>query len=179
MYSLGSAVIFGSYEPPQENGFRTVSLCLFGWLCCAKASWRFENDDKQKFQDARDLASKLEVSHLAEREKDARIAAERRTVESERLLTAFLCHEIRNPLNGVAGSLDMIQSELSETDLSVRAGDAELLQWCRSGVMSCKHLGSILDNVLDQNKLEEGKLALDALPVDLNELCTSVTGMLM
>jgi signal transduction histidine kinase len=40
-------------------------------------------------------------------------------------------------------------------------------------------LGSILDNVLDQSKLEEGKLALDALPVDLNELCTSVRDMLL
>jgi signal transduction histidine kinase len=79
----------------------------------------------------------------------------------------------------VAGSLDMIQSEFSETDLCVSTRDPELLRWCQSGVKSCKHLGSILDNVLDQSKLEEGKLALDALPVDLNELCTSVRDMLL
>ena len=95
MYSFGSVVIFGDYDMPEENGFRTANVLIFGLVCCAKATLRFENDDKQKFQDARDLASKLEVSHLAEQEKDARIAAECRTVESERLLTAFLCHEIR------------------------------------------------------------------------------------
>jgi hypothetical protein len=36
----------------------------------------------------------------------------------------------------------------------------------------------MLDNVLDQSKLEQGKLVLDSKSVDLFALCTSVKDML-
>jgi CheY-like chemotaxis protein len=54
----------------------------------------------------------------------------------------------------------------------------ELELWCSSGIASSKHLSSILDNVLDQSKLEAGKLKLEQLPVNLNEVCHAVTNML-
>jgi hypothetical protein len=40
-------------------------------------------------------------------------------------------------------------------------------------------LCAILDNVLDHSNLEEGQLTLEALPIDLHELCLAVKGMLM
>ena len=57
-------------------------------------------------------------------------------------------------------------------------GNHELERWCRSGIDSSKHLSSILDNVLDQSKLEAGKLELEELPVNLCEVCHTVKDML-
>jgi signal transduction histidine kinase len=95
-------------------------------------------------------------------------------IDTERNMAAFLCHEIRNPLNGLTGSLDQIHQ-------SVLRGSAEpvkISDWCRCGLVSAKHLSDILDNVLDQSKLEQGKLVLDSKPVDLSRLCASVADML-
>ena len=176
-YTTGSALMFGEHEAVQDNVFRSLVLALFNFAACSTATKLFENADKQMFQDAVELASKLHFAQLAEHEKDGRVAAERRAVESERLLTAFLCHEIRNPLNGIAGSFDQIQIGITESSES--EPHAELQQWCESGILSCKHLCAILDNVLDHSNLEEGQLTLEALPIDLHELCLAVKGMLM
>jgi signal transduction histidine kinase len=101
----------------------------------------------------------------------------------------FSTIQIRNPLNGIAGSLEQVLTAHSSTttylrpllrqiQIGVQGLNPDLELWCSSGVASSKHLSSILDNVLDQSKLEAGKLKLEQLPVNLNEVCHAVTNML-
>jgi signal transduction histidine kinase len=85
----------------------------------------------------------------------------------------------------VAGSLEQICFELKQIfavtiAATATAGKAEgVIEWCNTAANSCSYVIEILDNVLDQSKLEQGKLVLDSKPVNLFVLCTSVMNMLL
>ena len=73
---------------------------------------------------------------------------------------ATVSHEIRTPLNNVSGMLDLL--ERSPVDAEQR----ELLRSARS---SSKLLRVLLNDLLDQSKIEAGKLELEEIPFDVQE----------
>ena len=73
---------------------------------------------------------------------------------------ATVSHEIRTPLNNVSGMLDLL--ERSPVDGEQR----ELLRSARS---SSKLLRVLLNDLLDQSKIEAGKLELEEIPFDVQE----------
>ncbi|WP_448213190.1 ATP-binding protein [Colwellia sp. MEBiC06753] len=88
--------------------------------------------------------------------------------ESERLKARFLAnmsHEIRTPLNGVTGLLKMIESE----PLS-----ANQQAWLKSANQSSKLLLTVVNDVLDFSKIEEGKMTIEHIVVDFNELLNTM-----
>jgi hypothetical protein len=54
------------------------------------------------------------------------------------------------------------------------AGSAAVTPWCEAALRSSKYVIDILDHVLDQSKLEQGKLILDSKVFNLKCLCESV-----
>jgi signal transduction histidine kinase len=70
---------------------------------------------------------------------------------------ATIIHEIRTPMAGVIGMSDLLQ----DTDLS-----PQQLDWVTAIKSSSQNLMLILNEVLDQSKLEVGKL--DIFPTDFN-----------
>jgi signal transduction histidine kinase/CheY-like chemotaxis protein len=74
---------------------------------------------------------------------------------------AFICHEIRNPLQVVAASSECLQKSSLSTDQ--RENVSILIQ-------SANIMATIVNDVLDLSRLEAGKLQIDHVAVDLNQL---------
>ena len=89
--------------------------------------------------------------------RDAAIAADR----AKSNFLATMSHEIRSPLNGVVGMLDL----LSETRL-----DEEQRHFVEVAGRSSDHLLSVINDILDFAKLEAGRLDLESVDFDLVDL---------
>jgi two-component system sensor histidine kinase RpfC len=83
---------------------------------------------------------------------------------------AHMSHEMRTPLNGVAGVADL----LTATPLNSEQHDLVNTLKNSSGI-----LRQLIDNVLDISKIESGKLVLEKVDFDLHELVNNAIGMFL
>eukprot|EP00429_Kryptoperidinium_foliaceum_P038724 CAMPEP_0176178038 /NCGR_PEP_ID=MMETSP0120_2-20121206/91226_1 /TAXON_ID=160619 /ORGANISM="Kryptoperidinium foliaceum, Strain CCMP 1326" /LENGTH=132 /DNA_ID=CAMNT_0017516185 /DNA_START=27 /DNA_END=421 /DNA_ORIENTATION=+ len=85
-------------------------------------------------------------------------------------MTAYFAHELRNPLSAMDSALNAMPDE----DLS--GPGKELL----SGMKICaSFMSSIMNNLLDVRKIEEGKLTLRQKPVNMEHLIKSLHRMFL
>lgn len=77
-----------------------------------------------------------------------------------------MSHDIRTPLNGIIGLLKIDVSHLDDQKL-IKENHEKML-------VSADHLLSLLNDVLQMGKLDNGKVALDHELIDLNELSQDV-----
>ena len=78
---------------------------------------------------------------------------------------ATVSHEVRTPLNGVVGMLDM----LKEMNLTKRQQECVDVAWSSS-----RTLIELINNILDFSKMEAGKLELEEIDFDLRKLMEEV-----
>jgi signal transduction histidine kinase len=166
-----STLLFRNYLAAPSIIIRVV-VVLFTAVGALIWSHSAETANRQHFKD---VMSVEDAEQENKQSSEARIKAEVRA-DAECNLMAFLCHEIRNPFNGITGSLEEISIGLGKLGSSPEC--EELNAWAKTALTSSKYLIDILDNVLDQSKLEQGKLVLDARPINLDTLCQSVERML-
>ena len=83
--------------------------------------------------------------------------AEKSKAELERHLTAALAHELRNPLGAIDSALAIMPSNIS----------AEARELVASMQLCTSFMQSIMSNLLDSRKLEEGKMTLLNNPFSL------------
>jgi len=96
--------------------------------------------------------------------------AEKAKVELERHLTASLAHELRNPLGAIDSALACMPS-----DDSLPSDAKDLI---KSMQLCTVFMSSIMNNLLDSRKLEEGKLTLLHNPFSLKSLLYAVHKMM-
>ncbi|MEJ6472796.1 ATP-binding protein [Pseudoalteromonas piscicida] len=78
---------------------------------------------------------------------------------------SMMSHELRTPMNGIIGSLDLMA--LSELDEDNR----ELLE---TASISANNLVSILNDILDLAKVEQGKMELESYPFSPSEMLNNI-----
>lgn len=108
--------------------------------------------------------------HTAELRKMQYIqATQEAKVETERNMTAYFAHELRNPLSAIDGALSAMPDDLPDSARSLVTG----MKLCS------RFMSSTMNNLLDVRKMEEGNMKLTNAPMSLRALLSGVHGMLL
>lgn len=81
---------------------------------------------------------------------------------------SHMSHEMRTPLNGIKGALDI----LKESETALEPKNRELLH---AAILSTNHLTSIINDVLDMSKISEGKMQLYKSWIAMDELMEQIS----
>lgn len=122
------------FTGPFATGGRTLLISLV-------------HDITERMLNERELAEAKEAAEVASRAKDE--------------FLANISHEVRTPLNGVMGMLELIHGTPLE---------AEQEEYVSTALESSKNLLQVLNDVLDFSKIEAGKFELHEEPFNLSDL---------
>ena len=131
------------------------------WGISANISQRIETE-----RELERLNEKLEkaLARSKEMEKVAMTAS-----MSKGQFLANMSHEIRTPLSAIIGLSElMYKTSLSEKQLDYN----------QKITSSAKALLGIINSILDYSKIEAGKMELERVPIDLNEILNNLASML-
>lgn len=93
-------------------------------------------------------------------------------LETSRVKAEFLAkvgHELRTPLNGIIGYAEIIQEE---TDSDTARADAERI------IVSARHLHHLLNDILDQSRLDAGRVTMKPEVLPVAGLVAEVQGLM-
>ena len=112
----------------------------------------------------------VSITDISEKKEIERKLMEARTIAEEAtkaksIFLANMSHEIRNPLNEIAGAIELIEGAKSEDE-------KEKLFYIAKN--SSEMLTNLIDDVLDLSKIEANKLSIQKKVVNLNQLLTEV-----
>jgi PAS domain S-box-containing protein len=94
--------------------------------------------------------------------------AKEKAEEAAKAKSRFLSnmsHELRTPLNGIIGASNLL---LQENYLENQKPQLDILKF------SSEHMMTLVSDILDYNKIEAGKLALEEAPVNIKELAGNI-----
>lgn len=102
------------------------------------------------------------------------IAYRHAMIEKQRLelekadFVSMLSHDLKNPITAVVGSIDIMREG--------RLGpvNAEQTEYLQSAIDSCNEVVSMIDNLLDINRIEAGKMQMNILSCNPAEMVSTV-----
>ncbi|MDE2368556.1 MAG: PAS domain S-box protein [Burkholderiales bacterium] len=139
---------------------------VFGVLTVYAAEPFAFNDDEVKLLE--ELAHNIGYGVMTLRTRVQRDAAEAATRAKSAFL-ANMSHEIRTPLNGILGMAHLIRR---------RGVTKEQDERLRKIEMAGKHLGAIINDVLDLSKIEAGRFELERIEVDVAQIIARVRSII-
>lgn len=111
---------------------------------------------EQKTTDNHIVGLRFDVTEMEQAREQAEAAS-----AAKSMFLASMSHELRSPMNGVLGMLELV----AKTDLtSDQRGYVELAQ------NSARNLLTLLNDILDLSKIEAGKLSLEQVPFNVRRV---------
>ncbi|WP_188816385.1 PAS domain S-box protein [Hymenobacter cavernae] len=132
------------------------------WLMVSGAP--LYNDEKEYIGS---IAAHLDITHQKELEiklREAKKQAEE-SAQAKELFLANMSHEIRTPMNAILGMSQL----LAKTALS-----GQQSEYLHAMTTSAGNLLVIINDILDQSKIEAGKLTIEHIGFDVRQVCRQV-----
>ncbi|MEP3917142.1 ATP-binding protein [Ascidiaceihabitans sp.] len=169
---MGFMVIVGCMTQPLLIGVGSIALsygCLIVPVCIASAiTMYFTKSTEHQWAGLAGLLilslHSIMVIYKARSVMRAKNKAQHEATEAAKAKTRFMTtisHEIRTPLNGIMGIAELQRSQAKTQD---SLHQANIL------IDTSESLKSILDDILDQAKIEAGQMQLIYAPVDLRNV---------
>jgi signal transduction histidine kinase/CheY-like chemotaxis protein len=160
VYFFSERALRALFGPAPMAGEAMPTLCeATTFLELAVVAHLFAHELRRSFRALRRETSALETARA-----EARVAG-----DAKAQFLATMSHELRTPLNGVIGMTQI---------LSLSRLDSEQREHLRTLAASSEYLMSLLDGVLDLNKLEADRVELDTATFQLSAAVESVTNLL-
>jgi signal transduction histidine kinase len=84
---------------------------------------------------------------------------------------AYITHELKTPLNSIAGYANLIEDELADASMDHLTPNVQKI------AEACKYLGELVSDLLDLSRLEAGKLPLDIIPVNVSDVASEASAL--
>ncbi|MCP4112122.1 MAG: response regulator [Desulfobacteraceae bacterium] len=124
--------------------------------------------------EGRDLYFEGLLLDITERKEREKAETERNAAEaSSRAKSEFLAnmsHEIRTPMNGVIGMTELLLMTTELTDLQK--------SYAETIAASSNALLTVLNDILDYSKIQEGKLCIESIPFNLRQVVGEIRQLL-
>lgn len=110
----------------------------------------------------------LDVSHVKMTEFELMKAKEKAEVaaKAKSRFLSNMSHELRTPLNGIIGASNLL---VQEEHLPSQKAHLDILKF------SSEHMMMLINDILDYNKIEAGKLELAEVPVNIKEFIQQIS----
>lgn len=132
-------------------GITIASLILFFYMY-GQHTHKKENDQSNINVSLKYVANEVEKTYKAKSE-----------------FLSYVSHDLRTPLNGIMGMLEIASEETEMTDKTKRC--LEDMNY------AAEHLYALINDILVMERLENGKVVLDCKPFDMNDVintCSSI-----
>ncbi|MCV2348836.1 ATP-binding protein [Paucibacter sp. Y2R2-4] len=159
--ALGPLAAYHLCQGSQQGALTGLSLMLF-IVVALKESRKIDSRTTEL------LRLRFATDWLAQQRQQALQSAEHSSSSKSRFV-AVMSHEIRTPLNGILGMTQLL--ERTQLDAQQRE-QVDIMR--RSG----QHLLALVNDILDLARIESGKLAVDAGPVNVRETVDDVCRLL-
>lgn len=148
----------------ESNTFAFISVFLLNFLLIIYIQYHFFNafNITIKKLNEKQIAEKL----LNEKLKEAITSAEHST-KAKTYFLSTISHELRTPLNGVIGMTDILLLDNPRED---QAENLSMLKF------SANNLLTLINDVLDINKIESGKITMEKTPFKIYHLVKNICG---
>lgn len=154
----------GVFDSTPKNLLYSLLLYLMVVVILNIMCWRLKQSyQKKQLKAQQKYTENLEIKNT--QLKEAALQAEKAN-SAKSIFLSRMSHDIRTPLNGIIGLLKVDEAHFDDQQL-VRDNHKKML-------VSADHLLSLINDVLQVSKLEDGRIELANEPMDLEELSREV-----
>ena len=156
----------GVVEKPEEVEFQLTSDSETRWM---KLRIYPEKQSGKVLRYIVSLSDETAVMQYQQNLRDALLNAQNANAAKSEFLSR-MSHEIRTPMNAIIGMT---------TIAAAYVDDQKKVENCLNKIaVSSKHLMSLINDILDMSKIEEGKLSISQEPFLLSQLVESVSSVI-